>query len=522
MKLRIENFRSLKDTKDIEVKPITILVGRNSSGKSSFLRTFPMLKQSTEEKTISPILLYGNYVDFGSYKDIKPHYSEDDKDFYKLSFTLDSHYLESISSRIYGEKRRYGSLKKNHKVKYSLQFKESRKQLIQISDIRYEALNNKLKISLNQDSKKIESIIVNGRKIYKNDDKLIFFDRGEFTVDIYNHKKSSEARSRFQIAKKFFLNKAVDYISQFLHGGTNIETRQRLFSSIKFNNDEDMLLQIKRINYPKGFNKKINHWTTTTSDFIELRDYVFLNEFFSTKASINSYLKTLFLNIHYIAPLRATAERYYRIQHLAVDEVDSNGKNLPAFLESLTDGQLNSFQKWTHENFNFKTKISKIEGHYSIKIEHEDGYEINLSDMGFGYSQILPILTQIWHSTNSSFRNRHRSVHSKDIEKIIVIEQPELHLHPEFQTKFADAISRIITDSKNSGIDVKLIIETHSDIIINRLGDCVLNDFISNEDINIVIFNKENESSPTDVSTSYYDIDGNLINWPIGFFQASI
>jgi AAA15 family ATPase/GTPase len=84
MKLRIKNFRSLADTKDIDIKPITILIGKNSSGKSSFLRTFPMLKQSTEERTKSPILLYGNYVDFGSYKDIKPHFATGENDQYGI------------------------------------------------------------------------------------------------------------------------------------------------------------------------------------------------------------------------------------------------------------------------------------------------------------------------------------------------------------------------------------------------------------------------------------------------------
>ena len=81
MKIKIKNFRSFKDMDYIDIKPITILIGRNSSGKSSFLRTFPMLKQSFEEKTRSPILLYGNYIDFGTYEDIKPNFNnEENKD----------------------------------------------------------------------------------------------------------------------------------------------------------------------------------------------------------------------------------------------------------------------------------------------------------------------------------------------------------------------------------------------------------------------------------------------------------
>ena len=43
--IEIKNLRSLKDTGRVELKPITLLVGANSSGKSTFLRTFPLLKQ---------------------------------------------------------------------------------------------------------------------------------------------------------------------------------------------------------------------------------------------------------------------------------------------------------------------------------------------------------------------------------------------------------------------------------------------------------------------------------------------
>ena len=56
--IRIKNFRSLQDTGNIDLKPITILVGKNSAGKSTFLRTFPLFKQSVEERTKAPILLY--------------------------------------------------------------------------------------------------------------------------------------------------------------------------------------------------------------------------------------------------------------------------------------------------------------------------------------------------------------------------------------------------------------------------------------------------------------------------------
>ena len=102
MKIKIKNFRSFKDMDYIDIKPITILIGRNSSGKSSFLRTFPMLKQSFEEKTRSPILLYGNYIDFGTYEDIKPNFNnEEGKDNYELGFIFDKNIFDEIKRYSY-------------------------------------------------------------------------------------------------------------------------------------------------------------------------------------------------------------------------------------------------------------------------------------------------------------------------------------------------------------------------------------------------------------------------------------
>ena len=65
--IRIRNLRCLEDTGMVDLKPITLLLGANSSGKSTFLRTIPLFKQSINAKTIGPLLWYGNEVDFGAY-----------------------------------------------------------------------------------------------------------------------------------------------------------------------------------------------------------------------------------------------------------------------------------------------------------------------------------------------------------------------------------------------------------------------------------------------------------------------
>jgi len=70
--LRLKNIRTLRDTGMVDLKTVNMLVGGNSSGKSTMLRIFPLIKQSLYRRTNGPILWAGednDYVDFGSYKE---------------------------------------------------------------------------------------------------------------------------------------------------------------------------------------------------------------------------------------------------------------------------------------------------------------------------------------------------------------------------------------------------------------------------------------------------------------------
>ena len=67
---RIKNIKSFKDSGKIEIKPITIFVGKNSCGKSSLLRFPIVLAQTATYNTDSPIMFYGKMLDYGNYEDV--------------------------------------------------------------------------------------------------------------------------------------------------------------------------------------------------------------------------------------------------------------------------------------------------------------------------------------------------------------------------------------------------------------------------------------------------------------------
>lgn len=109
--------------------------------------------------------------------------------------------------------------------------------------------------------------------------------------------------------------------------------------------------------------------------------------------------------------------------------------------------------------------------------------------------------------------------HFRGFENIPItfaIEQPELHLHPALQAKLVDVIVNIMQNSDN---DIRFIIETHSETIINRLGNLIYKEKLNKDQVGVLIFNKELGDDDTTVQFGNYDEEGYLENWPAGFFE---
>jgi len=351
MKIKIKNFRSFKDMEYIEIKPITVLIGKNSAGKSSFLRTFPMLKQSVEERTRSPILLYGNYVDFGSYKDIKPHFNVKDDENYELGFIFNNGIFDEINRNI--RHRYYGYNKYTHEdyfdIKFQIMFEEDKKNILHIKELFFELRRNKITLKLNHLKNQVESISINKEEIITKEDNFKFIDRGDFNIEIFKFKEKEGVYRREANLREFLRDKIVNIISAYTHGRTEYDTKVSIFNDVLISSDRKMLKQLKK-DSPSKWAQNTAHWDTSNPNFKKLKNLIVLyNLFDNIMSPVISYFRTTFLNVKYIAPLRATAERYYRIQQLAVNEVDPNGTNLPFFLDSLTDRQTLDFQNWTKE-----------------------------------------------------------------------------------------------------------------------------------------------------------------------------
>lgn len=485
--LRLKNYRKFKDTGDILIKPLTILIGANSSGKSSFLKFFPLIKQTMRRHPNGVFLWYSEDVDF---KDFNNTVREGANQI-EIEFSVNESWSE-FHGLI---KVRLIVAKLNEKKDYLKEFYFEVEDIV--INIKFPAeRNGKLSIYINNKEYSFEGAHAG---FIQPIVPLIFFDNGEDRPHTENSPK------------------VTDYLNSVLH-----------------NQDNDLLWMIRDAFFNRAQiikvlrrHKLIKNRGLSQEDLTKIEDYIILYNINRYLESVSYYLLSLASNITYIRPLRAIAERYYRIQNVAIDEIDSHGDNLAMYLYSLDKKERDKFSKWLFDLFKFKIDIEPSGGHVEVKIEEnqDKGYK-NLVDVGFGYSQMLPILASIWNSLNQINPKRrfmYRSIFRNIPEKFIVIEQPELHLHPRYIAMFAKMILQIIGKHEDKG--TKFIIETHSETLVNHIGKNLLNlsqsyPYLSEEDISIVLFNADKEGFTSEIIQTGYDSNGYLNEWPYGFFSG--
>jgi len=315
----------------------------------------------------------------------------------------------------------------------------------------------------------------------------------------------------------------IDKTKETAHHATKLETIIQMAVSFGLGNSENMLKDIQENSFgSQGWKNKTRNWTVETKDFQDLRDLIIANAIPNILEECDEMLANFSKNISYIGPVRATAQRYYRTQDFAVDEVDYQGDNLAMFLRNLTDSEMESFSAWTLDNLGFKPSIKSSEGHISVTIGSKDSdKDLNIADTGFGFSQILPVITQLWSlSCKGNLQSTSRRVNRGTIT--YAIEQPELHLHPRLQGNLTDALVKSIKTAKEKNIDLRLMIETHSEVLVNRLGQLIAEGEISEDEINIVLFEPSDQVGEVTIRNVQFDSDGYLLNWPLGFFEMEL
>ena len=127
------------------------------------------------------------------------------------------------------------------------------------------------------------------------------------------------------------------------------------------------------------------------------------------------------------------------------------------------------------------------------------------------------MVAQLW----SMQRTRRRQRRRYNSRLTFAIEQPELHLHPALQARFADVLIRALASAHRNGIGLTAVVETHSETIVNRIGQQIASGHIGHEQAGVVVFEPEAPTGASHVRTATFDSNGFLQNWPFGFFEPA-
>ena len=130
------------------------------------------------------------------------------------------------------------------------------------------------------------------------------------------------------------------------------------------------------------------------------------------------------------------------------------------------------------------------------------GPKANITDVGYGVSQILPILVQILNPSIS--KNAQRDPRQLFFS---LLQQPEIHLHPKAQAE----LSSLLVKLANKG-DQSFIVETHSDYMIDRARIEIIRGNIRPEDVSLIYF--EPKGRVVNVHNISFDKMANMIGVP--------
>jgi predicted ATPase len=246
------------------------------------------------------------------------------------------------------------------------------------------------------------------------------------------------------------------------------------------------------------------------------------------------YQTSLFTNkFHYLQAERIGSRKYYDMSDFSVKEknIGIKGENTAYFL-SLSEKQSIFNSKLSHPNVKTESKgslpdqeksqdlIDQVEAWMgeispgtritispkpevdliSMQYSYGDSKLYRATNVGFGISYTLPIIVAILSSEPGT---------------LILLENPEAHLHPKGQSKMGELLALA------ASCGVQIIVETHSDHVLNGIRLAVHDGKIEPEDVQLHYFERQEKERimVSKVTSPKIDKNGRIDQWPDGFFD---
>ena len=219
--------------------------------------------------------------------------------------------------------------------------------------------------------------------------------------------------------------------------------------------------------------------------------------------------------IYYLGPLREYPQREYHWAGSSPEDVGQRGeRTIDAMLAATIRGEMRSlgpgkhrksFQgmiaHWLHElglirEFHLE-EIAEGSNLYRAKVKTLlSSVPTLLTEVGFGVSQVLPVLVLLYYVPEGS---------------TVLLEQPEIHLHPAVQSGLADVMLNVAKVR-----NVQIVVESHSEHLMRRLQRRVAENRASARDVKLYFVSRKRDKAH--VSDLLLNEWGEIENWPDNFF----
>jgi len=511
-KIGATNFRKFRHLDPIDIRPITFFVGRNNSGKSSVVKAIMLLNNYLTSKTLNKFSFGNNIsnetnvVSFGRAK------NREEKETNSIEFVAELNEFEIqivISGRdedtianileitIKDNKRGY---------LFEFDFRTSVFGVARANVSSFEIENNLPEIKNNHVSAIDEEIDSLKRSLSNWSESK--YSKEYFTlIDHLNHLKSKKARIDFHSPNaddtsdielatdnadssplsKTELNLSYEDIDFSGIADVLLTDIQTAYESVKGKEDtvdpEDDLT-LFYLSYKNAYYQR-DQWSTSLrllSKLLKAKRYCFIG---ATSMKQNALLSINDTN----NPLAMAVHDYYQNNlHKAI--------KYKMFARTW-------FKKFEIGN-DFYIKMIENEG-YTVKVRH-DNYYVPIADKGMGAIQAFTIILKVAYLASQNEEN----------PTVVLLEEPELNLHPALQSLIADMLFDAYEKFK-----LEFIVETHSEYLIRSTQLLVKNndlEYEPNENpFGVVYFDKDQKQWKMN-----YRKDGKFIeDFGEGFYNES-
>ncbi len=417
--ITVGGYKSIRDETTIEIRPLTILAGANSSGKSSIMQPMLLMKQTLDASyDPGPLLLDGPHVRFTKCEQFAPKMNGEGQQFLTVGFEYNKDEVLSCEFTFPKEKK-------------------SQKSLIELSRMTAASSGEDYELSPGMSEEEI---------ISKIPEELLKF------VEELNSDRDEEFDWGWEVRAS----------GCFLHIGMFEKTRGNQFPILPVDPVPEVRSSIVNLIHLPGLRGNPERIYPTTS---------------SQGPRFRGHFQ------HYTAGLLS-------------DWKDEESKQVSWVEWGLSALELTSWVDAAPlDDVNVEIRVGRLLKSPKIK---DDG--VNIADVGFGVSQVLPVLV---------------ALAAAETGQMVYIEQPELHLHPRAQV----ALASVLADAAKRG--VRVVIETHSSLLLQAVMTLIAEEKLSHEEVILHWFSRDDEGY-TNIKPAVPDENGAYGEWPEDFADVEL